>query len=66
MDMEIEKKRILVIEEATLKVKTLLMESVLELMGKEYIDTQFHVIVTETKGKLIELEMEEETLQTTL
>lgn len=66
MDKNLEKKRILVIEEATLKVKTLLMESVLELMGKEYIDTQFHVILKETKAKLMELEIDEEILQATL
>lgn len=60
MDKDLERKRILAIEEATLKIKTIIMNAPLDKVNKMILKEQCDVIVKSTEKKLKDLELDDE------
>ena len=66
MDKDLERKRILAIEEATLKIKTIIMNAPLDKVNKMILKEQCDVIVRSTEKKLKDLKLDEELIKTSV
>lgn len=66
MDKDLEKKRILAIEEATIKIKSIIVNAPLDKVNKTLLKERCDVIVKDTEKKLKDLELDDELVKTSV